>query len=77
MTGVKLTAITFGVVMAGVFFFTGLSRFEEDELSFGVVSGVFLASLAAGALMGLLYVPVNRFLHKRGLSMHDDRDFEE
>jgi len=73
---VKLTAITFGVVMAGIFFINGLVRVEEDGVTFGDVAAVFLASAAAGALMGLLYVPINRLLHKRGYSLHDDGDFK-
>ena len=76
---VKLTGITFGAFM-GLVFLTSLlsSRLEEDGLSVTAWIAIVLASAAGGILMAVLYIGINRhILRKRGLSMHDDEDFEE
>jgi hypothetical protein len=76
---VKLTALTFGCVMACTFFVIYIAAAADDDngLTARDWLSTVLVSAGAGALMGLLYLPVQKYLHKRGLSMHDDQDFED
>ena len=74
---VKWTAMMFGCFMACTFFVINIASAADDGLTVRSWVATFLGSAAMGTLMGLLYVPINRYLHKRGLSGHDDEDFED
>jgi hypothetical protein len=74
---VKWTALTFGCVMALFFLTSGLADLDDDGLRFSEWVGTILLSLAAGVLMSWLYYHINRYLQKKGLSLHDDEDFED
>jgi hypothetical protein len=74
---VKLTAMTFGVCMGLVFLTTFLDSADDDGITVREWLAIVLTSAAAGILMSVLYVLVNRFLRRHGLSLHDDEDFED
>jgi hypothetical protein len=75
---VRLTAITFGVVMGLVFLTSLLEGATEDGLTIRRWIAIVMISAAGGILMAVLYLLINRHvLRKRGLSMHDDEDFED
>ena len=66
------------MVIAGLFLLNALGALDDDgRLGVASVIGVTLLAIAGAVLMAFLYVGVNRLLHKKGYSLHDDNDFEE
>jgi len=75
--GVKWSALTFGCVMGVYFFVEHLPDLEEGGLSFSEWLGTICFSVAVAVSTTWVYYHLQHHLHKKGLSLHDDSDFED